>query len=64
MKKQRIAFAFPLTYLWMMMILLGSIVLETFMVYTATSPRPRGRLLRRGWPLVLDRRPPWMSLYQ
>ena len=46
------------------MILLGSIVLETFMVYTATSPRPRGRLLRRGWPLVLDRRPPWMSLYQ
>ena len=57
MKKQRIAFAFTLTYLWMM-ILLGSIVLETFMVYTATSLRPRGRLLRRGWPLVLDRRPP------
>jgi Domain of unknown function (DUF1772) len=33
MKKQRIAFAVILTYLWVMMILLGSIVLETFMVY-------------------------------
>ncbi len=33
MKRQRIAFAFILTYLWVMMILLGSIVLETFMVY-------------------------------
>jgi hypothetical protein len=33
MKKQQIAFAFTLTYLWVMMILLGSIVLETFMVY-------------------------------
>jgi hypothetical protein len=33
MKKQRIAFAFVLTYLWVMMVLLGSIVLETFMVY-------------------------------
>ena len=33
MKKQRIAFAVILTYLWVMMILLGSIVLETLMVY-------------------------------
>src|SRR5919202_2077955 len=33
MKKQQIAFAIILTYLWVMMILLGSIVLETFMVY-------------------------------
>ena len=33
MKKQQIAFAVLLTYLWVMMILLGSIVLETFMVY-------------------------------
>ena len=33
MKRQRIAFAFALVYLWVMMILLGSIVLETFMVY-------------------------------
>ncbi len=33
MKKQQIAFAVILTYLWVMMILLGSIVLETFMVY-------------------------------
>src|SRR5215207_9616034 len=29
-KKQRIAFAVILTYLWVMLILLGSIVLETF----------------------------------
>src|SRR5918998_3783395 len=33
MKEQRIAFAFVLTYLWVMIVLLGSIVLETFMVY-------------------------------
>ncbi len=33
MKRQQIAFAFILTYLWVMMILLGAIVLETFMVY-------------------------------
>src|ERR671917_1972448 len=33
MKRQRITFAFALVYLWVMMILLGSIVLETFMVY-------------------------------
>ena len=33
MKRLQIAFAFALVYLWMMMILLGSIVLETFMVY-------------------------------
>src|SRR5918995_5597359 len=33
MKRQQIAFAFALVYLWVMMILLGSIVLETFMVY-------------------------------
>jgi hypothetical protein len=33
MKRQQIAFAFALMYLWVMMILLGSIVLETFMVY-------------------------------
>src|SRR4028119_1085299 len=33
MNKQRIAFAVILTYLWVMMILLGSIVLETLMVY-------------------------------
>jgi hypothetical protein len=32
MKRQQIAFAFALAYLWMM-ILLGSIVFETFMVY-------------------------------
>jgi hypothetical protein len=32
MKRQQIAFAFALVYLWVM-ILLGSIVLETFMVY-------------------------------
>jgi Domain of unknown function (DUF1772) len=32
-KRQQIAFAFALVYLWVMMILLGSIVLETFMVY-------------------------------
>jgi hypothetical protein len=33
MERQQIAFAFALVYLWVMMILLGSIVLETFMVY-------------------------------
>ena len=33
MKRQQIAFAFVLAYLWVMMILLGAIVLETFMVY-------------------------------
>ena len=33
MKVQQIAFTVILTYLWVMMILLGSIVLETFMVY-------------------------------
>ena len=33
MKQQRIAFACILTYLWVLMILLGSILLETLMVY-------------------------------
>lgn len=33
MKRQQIALAFALTYMWVMMILLGSIVLETFIVY-------------------------------
>jgi hypothetical protein len=33
MKRQQFAFAVILTYLWVMMILLGSIILETFMVY-------------------------------
>ena len=33
MKRQQIAFAFALSYLWVMIILLGSIVLENFMVY-------------------------------
>ncbi len=33
MQRQRIAFTFALVYLWVLMILLGSIVLETFMVY-------------------------------
>jgi hypothetical protein len=33
MKVQQITFAVILTYLWVMMILLGSIVLETFMIY-------------------------------
>ncbi len=33
MQRQQIAFAVILAYLWVMMILLGSIVLETFMVY-------------------------------
>jgi hypothetical protein len=33
MRREQIAFAFALAYLWVMMILLGSIVLETFMVY-------------------------------
>jgi hypothetical protein len=33
MTRQPIAFAFTLAYLWLMMILLGSITLETFMVY-------------------------------
>lgn len=33
MNIQRISFAVILTYLWVMMILLGSIILETFMVY-------------------------------
>jgi len=33
MKTERIAFWVILAYLWVMMILLGSIVLETFMVY-------------------------------
>jgi Domain of unknown function (DUF1772) len=33
MKRQQIAYAFALVYLWVLMILLGSIVLETFMVY-------------------------------
>ena len=30
---QRVAFPIVLVYLWTMMILLGAIVLETFMVY-------------------------------
>jgi hypothetical protein len=33
MKKQPIAFAVLIAYLWVMMILLGSIILETFMIY-------------------------------
>lgn len=33
MKQPQIAFAFIVTYLWVMLILLGSIVLETFMLY-------------------------------
>ncbi|RIK41791.1 MAG: hypothetical protein DCC55_10820 [Chloroflexi bacterium] len=33
MKIQHLTFAVMLTYLWVMMILLGSIVLETFMIY-------------------------------
>jgi uncharacterized membrane protein len=33
MKKQHATFVFILSYLWIMMILSGSIVLETFMVY-------------------------------
>src|SRR5262245_19134531 len=33
MKMQRIVFVILLTYLWVMMILLGSLVLETFMIY-------------------------------
>jgi hypothetical protein len=33
MKLQQITFLVVLTYLWVMMILLGSIVLETFMIY-------------------------------
>src|SRR6185503_11418901 len=33
MKQQQLAFAVILAYLWVMMILLGSIVLETFMIY-------------------------------
>jgi hypothetical protein len=32
-KRQGFAFAVILVYLWVMMILLGAIVLETFMVY-------------------------------
>jgi hypothetical protein len=32
-RKQHISFTVILTYLWVMMILLGSIVMETFMVY-------------------------------
>jgi hypothetical protein len=33
MTKQRLTFVVLITYLWVMMILLGSIVLETFMIY-------------------------------
>lgn len=33
MKKQRIAFAFTLTYLWVMMVLLGSILFDTLVLY-------------------------------
>ena len=33
MKLQQLTFGFLLTYLWVMMILLGSIILETFMIY-------------------------------
>jgi len=33
MKRQQIAFAFVLTYLWVAMILLGAIVFDTFIVY-------------------------------
>lgn len=33
MWRQRIGYAFLLAYLWIMMILLGAIVLETFMIY-------------------------------
>jgi len=32
-KRQGFAFAVILVYMWVMMILLGAIVLETFMVY-------------------------------
>src|SRR5215216_6681420 len=32
-KKQRIAFAFTLTYLWVMIILLGSILFDTLVLY-------------------------------
>src|SRR5215217_597759 len=32
-KKQRIAFAFTLTYLWVMLILLGSILFDTLVLY-------------------------------
>ena len=33
MKKQQIAFVFTLTYLWVMMILLGSILFDTLVLY-------------------------------
>ncbi len=33
MKKRQITFAFILAYLWMLMILFGAIVFETFIVY-------------------------------
>lgn len=33
MWRQRLSFAFLLAYLWIMMILVGAIVLETFMIY-------------------------------
>jgi hypothetical protein len=33
MKTQHLTFAVMLIYLWVMMILLGSVVLETFMIY-------------------------------
>jgi hypothetical protein len=33
MKLQYLTFGFILTFLWVMMIVLGSIILETFMVY-------------------------------
>jgi hypothetical protein len=44
MKRQQIAFAFALAYLRVMIILLGSIVLEDFMVYSnVLHDAPRAR---------------------
>jgi hypothetical protein len=46
MNRQRITLVIVGGYLWLMMILLGSIVLETFMVYPNVFHDPPGSLTR------------------
>jgi hypothetical protein len=56
LKKQPFAFLIMLTYLWVMMILLGSIVLETFMIYPNIFHNPP-ESLKTGMEFMAVRAP-------
>jgi hypothetical protein len=54
---QRITFVFMLTYLWVTMILLGSIVLETFIVYPNIFHNPPGSVATAALRGAVQRAP-------